>query len=317
MSTRPFDQHIDAMQLEAYAAQQVDVTTETIIEQHLLDCGECRAALADAAADGNIAQITPDRLGTIWTGVASRIDQPPTSFLLRVRRVIKRVWNGVLQFLAFSTAAGSIRWVRWAVVPVALAATALVVMNIVGTTTPSSQRSAAAPADSVVGDAAHSLASNAASGGGGVGDSAPYTGFPSAGEQGQPTRVAAQGLGSAPPTVRTTDFRPGQYVAAFLPDAPDGNDVAVADGVLVAGHKSPAPDALTQAEARWQQVVALGLGAEIMVVDDGKFLVYVGPYDTEQQAQALCAHSGPAQRCVAAEPRPKTDALIRGLPIAV
>ena len=318
MSTRPFDHHIDASQLAAYAAQQIDVTAEAIIEQHLLDCGECRAALAMAAADGKIPQIAPDRLGTIWTEVASRIDQPPTSLLLRVRLVIKRLWSGFLQFLAFSTATTRpVRWVRWALVPVALAATALVIMNVVGTTTPSSQRPAAAPADSVVGDVAHSLASNAASGGGGVGDAAPYTGFPMASEPRQSVPAAAPGLGFAPPTVRTSEFRPGQFVAAFLPDAPDGNDVDVADGVLVAGRKAPAPDALTQAEARWQQVVAMGLGAEVMVVEDGKFLVYVGPYDTEQQAQALCARSGPTQRCVPAEPRPKIDALIRGLSIAV
>jgi hypothetical protein len=134
MSTRPFDQHIDAMQLEAYAAQKVDMATETIIEQHLLDCAGCRTVLAKAAADGEIAQITPDRLGTIWTEVASRIDQPPTSPLLPVRRVIKRLCDGVVQFLAFTTATRPFPWVRWAIVPVALAAVALVIMNVVDTT---------------------------------------------------------------------------------------------------------------------------------------------------------------------------------------
>jgi hypothetical protein len=82
---------------------------------------------------------------------------------------------------------------------------------------------------------------------------------------------------------------------------PDGNDVDVVDGVIVAGGRAATPDALANAEATWQQVVARDLSAKIMVVDDGKYIVYSGPFDTGQQAQATCALSALAQRCVPAQ----------------
>lgn len=312
MIARPSHKHINVVQLEAYAAQLVDVPTETDVEQHLLDCAVCRAALAAVVADGEIAEVTPDRLGTIWTAVAARIDEPPEPAVARpARRFVKRLWDGLRQLLSFAfPATRPFPWARWAAVPIAVAATVLVIMNIDGTAPPSANPSVASaggsePATPSGGEASPDPAAplvvlpGQSAVGGDAGDLASQAVI----VPGAPPD--ARTIGSGPQIRDGRQFPRGMYIAAFLPTVPDGTEVAVKDGRLTipaARGDLAESDAFAITEARWQQVVEGGLPADILAVGGGNYVVFSGPFQTEQEAKAECDLSAlAAAHCVAAQ----------------
>jgi hypothetical protein len=127
--------------------------------------------------------------------------------------------------------------------------------------------------------------------------------------------------GSRPPIIEAGQFRPGAYVAAFLPAGPDGNKVVVDSGRLTvpaAGGDVAEPDALADAEARWQQAMEAGLAAAILAVGGGNYIVYSGSYYSAQDAQAACDRAALAGTyCVAVRPQPSPGPPRAGLPKAV
>jgi hypothetical protein len=190
-------------------------------------------------------------------------------------------------------------------------------MNVVDTATSTTQQSVAArmpipPADSAVADTPRGQALTAIAGG--APDefaSGPAHALPNV--SGRPAATVPMPE-SVAPHAAPSRFRPGAYVAVFLPAVPDGNDVEVADGLIVSDGQVAAPDAaLAGAEVVRQLVLAGDLTAQIMAVGDGRYVAYSGPYDTEQQAQAACAHFGPALRCVPARPAGRNESRIRGV----
>src|SRR5258705_5377473 len=63
--------HADAELLAAYAGGLLDLARTTSVEQHLLGCGQCRAAIA-AVADRPL-------LDRVWADTVDVIDRPPVS----------------------------------------------------------------------------------------------------------------------------------------------------------------------------------------------------------------------------------------------
>jgi len=325
MIARPSHRHIDMVQLEAYAAQLVDVPTETDVEQHLLECSDCRAALAAVVADGKIAEITPDRLGTIWTAVAARIDEPPRPAVAHpVRRLVRGLWDALRHILSFTIpATRPFPWVRWAAVPIAVLATAVVFMNVERTPQRSADPSVAAAGGS-----------ETAAPSGGAGPAAPLVAVPgqsmvAGGVDGSAaTAVIVPGAatvdhlaGSRPSILTAGQFRSGAYVAAYLPAMPDETRVVLANGRLTtpsAGGDVAEPDALAAVEARWQRAMDAGVAAAILAIGGGNYVVYSGPYNSAQDAQAACDHAPLAgTHCDPARPQPSLGPPRAGLPKAV
>lgn len=72
---RHLEPHLDPVAIGAYVGQQVDCCAEATIEQHLLECAQCRMMVAQAGIDGKLPEIASDRLEAVWTDVLSGIDQ--------------------------------------------------------------------------------------------------------------------------------------------------------------------------------------------------------------------------------------------------
>jgi hypothetical protein len=68
--------HADAQLLAAYAGGRLDLARTTSVEQHLLSCGTCRAAVA-AVADRPL-------LDRVWAETIDVLDRPPVSTAERI-----------------------------------------------------------------------------------------------------------------------------------------------------------------------------------------------------------------------------------------
>jgi hypothetical protein len=68
--------HADAQLLAAYAGGRLDLARTTSVEQHLLGCGTCRAAVA-AVADRSL-------LDRVWAETLDVLDRPPVSAAERI-----------------------------------------------------------------------------------------------------------------------------------------------------------------------------------------------------------------------------------------
>jgi hypothetical protein len=68
------DGHIDAATVEAYERGVLEVDREVDVEEHLLDCAQCREMLAGMAAeDGLLATVSTERLEQIWGGLQEEV----------------------------------------------------------------------------------------------------------------------------------------------------------------------------------------------------------------------------------------------------
>jgi hypothetical protein len=79
MNTDSPNVHLDPATAQAYAGRLVDPIMEFSIEQHLLRCARCRHLIAAAAAQGTLADVSRERLQSVWSAVAAKIDAPTTA----------------------------------------------------------------------------------------------------------------------------------------------------------------------------------------------------------------------------------------------
>jgi len=72
---RHLEPHLDPVVIDAYVTRLVDHCAEVTIEQHLLECGQCRMMLARAASAGKLPEIAPERVDAVWSDIVSGIDR--------------------------------------------------------------------------------------------------------------------------------------------------------------------------------------------------------------------------------------------------
>ena len=90
--------HIDALTMEAYAAQLVDADSEAAIECHLICCQDCLANVAAASAGNDLPGVESVRLQRIWDAVVDTIDSPPRSLLTLVWSRLRSEWRRFRRF---------------------------------------------------------------------------------------------------------------------------------------------------------------------------------------------------------------------------
>jgi len=79
--------HIDPTVIERYGNGLLDVAAETWVEDHLLECAQCRARVAAHAVPAGIPQLDPVRLDRVWQEVVDVVDAPHVGVVERGLRL--------------------------------------------------------------------------------------------------------------------------------------------------------------------------------------------------------------------------------------
>jgi hypothetical protein len=87
MSAGQGSAHVDPTVIERYGNGTLDVAAETWVEDHLLDCAQCRARVAAEASPGRIPELDSVRLDRVWREVVDVVDAPRAGIVERGLRL--------------------------------------------------------------------------------------------------------------------------------------------------------------------------------------------------------------------------------------
>lgn len=78
--------------LSAYVDTELEPAEARRLEEHLLECADCRQILADLREVRDVARMLPDRApgSDLWPGVLARIEEAPRSGVLKLRSPLPR-----------------------------------------------------------------------------------------------------------------------------------------------------------------------------------------------------------------------------------